>query len=265
MPKKKTAKKPVEEVGVEVVGKLLDAGPGLEIWRVKLDEIREQDTNARMMPPSMLDRLTTTIKRDKRMESLPLLAFLEGKLEMISGHHRLRAARSAGLPSMLALVDVTGLTRSQVVSKQLAHNAIDGEDDPETLKRLFDQITEVEDMLESYIDPEELDCLIANSGVDISNIEVGFEWSYVTLLFLDKQMKEFEELCERLPDGDDLIGVCDKAIFEEFKATVLELGKVREIRAVGAIVAEMVRICQRWLDENGEADGEEGKKAQTDA
>src|SRR6266699_1322539 len=54
---------------------------------------------------------------------MPLIRFL-----YISGHHRTRAATAAGLSELFVLVDVTGLSRSQIAAKQLAHNAIEGQD-----------------------------------------------------------------------------------------------------------------------------------------
>src|SRR5437762_1667585 len=120
--KKKQQPPPVEPE------KVLDLGNGLELWKVPPSALREQDVNARSMPKAMFERLSQTIGRDKRLESLPLCAKTERGLELISGHHRTRAATAAGLTEMFTLVDVTGLTRSQIAAKQLAHNAIEGQD-----------------------------------------------------------------------------------------------------------------------------------------
>jgi hypothetical protein len=54
--------------------RLIELEGGLEIWRVDIDEAREQDVNARAMPPQMFERLSKTIESDRRMESLPFLA-----------------------------------------------------------------------------------------------------------------------------------------------------------------------------------------------
>src|SRR3989442_8911991 len=108
--------------------RILELGSGLELWKVHPSPLREQDVNARSMPKAMFERLSQTIGRDKRLESLPLCARREKGLEIISGHHRTRAATAAGLSELFTLVDVTGLTRSQIAAKQLAQNAIAGQD-----------------------------------------------------------------------------------------------------------------------------------------
>src|SRR5437667_8151464 len=113
--------------------RILELGNGLELWKVPPSALREQDVNARSMPKAMFERLAQTIARDKRLESLPLCAKTERGLEIVSGHHRLRAATAAGVIELFALVDVTGLSRSQIAAKQLAHNSIEGEDNEQLL------------------------------------------------------------------------------------------------------------------------------------
>ena len=88
--------------------RLAEAGDNLEIWRVPYTAIREQDLNARVMPPEMLERLTETIRRENRLESLPFGVLREKHIELISGHHRLRAAVSAGVTEIVMLVDTPG-------------------------------------------------------------------------------------------------------------------------------------------------------------
>ena len=121
--RRKKAKPPAPIIEPE---RILELGNGLELWKVHPSALREQDVNARSMPKAMFERLSQTIGRDKRLESLPLCARTEKGLEIISGHHRTRAATAAGLSELFTLVDVTGLTRSQIAAKQLAHNAIEG-------------------------------------------------------------------------------------------------------------------------------------------
>ena len=65
--------------------KILDLGNGLELWKVPPSALREQDVNARSMPKAMFERLSQTIARDKRLESLPLCAKTETGLETSPG------------------------------------------------------------------------------------------------------------------------------------------------------------------------------------
>src|SRR3954454_4963806 len=128
--------------------KLLDLGGGLELWTAAIDELIEQDVNARAMPKGMFERLAETVGRDKRLESLPLCATTPRGLEIVSGHHRTRAARQAGLDELHVIVDTTGLTPDQIKARQLAHNRIQGEDNEELFKRIYESIGDVEKRLE---------------------------------------------------------------------------------------------------------------------
>ena len=131
--------------------KIYDMGTGLIIAKVQLDKVREQDINARIMKKEMQDQLTANIKNRGQLESLPLLVEKDGVLEIISGHHRIKSARAAGMKEIIAIIDVSGLSRSKIASKQLAHNAISGFDDPSILREICKMLDDVDDMLESFI------------------------------------------------------------------------------------------------------------------
>ena len=150
-PRKRNSARPTTVIEPQ---RILELGNGLELWKVHPSSLREQDVNARSMPKAMFERLAQTIARDKRLESLPLCAKTERGLEIISGHHRVRAATAAGISEMFVLVDVTGLTRSQIAAKQLAHNAIEGQDNEQLLAEIYRQIEDAESKLEAFIDAE---------------------------------------------------------------------------------------------------------------
>ena len=151
------------------------------------------------MSDAMMDRLTKTIARDSRLESLPLLALVDGAVEIVSGHHRVRGAEGAGLDHYHALVDVTGLDRQQIIAKQLAHNAIAGYDDQDDLEFLLSQITDDEIRAEAYVDDD-------NDGYggipidDYDDTEDDPEYRYVTMAFLPHQ----EDLFRKVIDAADV-------------------------------------------------------------
>ena len=128
-----------------------DMGSGLLIVKVQLDSLVEQNVNARIMKDQMQDQLTANIQKRGQLESLPLVALIDGKLKIISGHHRIKSARAAGLKEIYCLLDVSGLSKSQEAAKQLAHNAISGFDDQSTLREIAKMISDVDDMLESFV------------------------------------------------------------------------------------------------------------------
>jgi hypothetical protein len=67
--------------------RLFDLGQGLALWRAHIDDLHEQEINARVQPPAMFDRLKTTIGRDARLESLPFCALVSQdpvRIEIVS-------------------------------------------------------------------------------------------------------------------------------------------------------------------------------------
>ena len=64
---------------------------------VPLSELREQDLNVRYMKDAMFKQLVSNIRSRGNLESLPFCARVVEKIEIISGHHRARAAKAAGL------------------------------------------------------------------------------------------------------------------------------------------------------------------------
>jgi hypothetical protein len=229
------------------------AGENMELWRVGLDEIKEQDVNARGFSPEGFERLSGNMKKDKRIESLPFGVKREvseggdpGYMELISGHHRTRAARAAGIDSILFLADTRNLTRSQVVAKQLAHNNLVGEDNDDVLKMLIAELDDIDDMMESYADPELL--AVAGKATTPLDVDTDFPYRYMSFAFLPNQMDGLKKLAERLPDNDEIIMVAPRDVFDEFNEVMLEVGKATEVRSVGLMVAKMCEICNEFLD-----------------
>lgn len=118
----------------------------LEIALVNPNDCIPSPVNARYFLPEVMRQLIDNVKGSGHLESVPLVYRKEthpGKFFMISGNHRIDAAKAAALPLVLVLVaEVT--SDEQVISKQLAHNALVGKDDPVILAELFESIQDVQ-------------------------------------------------------------------------------------------------------------------------
>jgi len=223
--------------------KILDLGNGLELWKVHPSSLREQDVNARAMPKAMFERLAQTIARDKRLESLPLCAKTERGLEIIAGHHRVRAATAAGISEMFVLVDVTGLTRSQIAAKQLAHNAIEGQDNEQLLAEIYQQIEDAESKLEAFID-QKLDIEIPK--VKIEGLDVEIDFKMVLLIFLPRVKERLDRALEYLrSSGQRLDGVYVAADsdYASLEKAVRRINEEYDIRVVADIIGKMADLA----------------------
>ena len=165
--------------------------------------LREQDKNARVMDPKTFQRLTENIKSNKQLESLPYChkTISPGGSEefsIISGHHRVRAARKATLKEIYILVEDKELTKSQVIAKQLAHNSLAGADDQQVLLELYNAIDEINAKLESGIFNFERD--IKDISVSVDEVKLSFEYEQVTILFLKHEYEDFMKVIAELED-----------------------------------------------------------------
>ncbi len=117
--------------GCEVI---YDMGSGLVIAKVPLDKVKEQDINARIMKNEMQDQLTANIKKRGQLESLPLFVLGDGKLEIISGHHRVKSARAAEMKEIIASEEILDSAKA-LITEQLG-------DDREIRDAYFDNTEE---------------------------------------------------------------------------------------------------------------------------
>lgn len=239
--------------GVEV---LADIGSGLLIVRADVNVLREQDKNAHLMKPEMFRQLHENIKKRGTLESLPFLALTSKGVEIISGHHRVRASKEAGLKSIPAILDITNLNRSQIAAKQIAHNAINGFDDKSVLKEIAALIDDVDDMIESYIgkdilgEPEgTLDKLISPM--------LDYDWQDMQFIFLPHQVRDLELLVTNVEGNKDYTGAAHIDQFEGLLSTLSKYQKFSDIKNVGAAIHKMIEIANEVMDNAGFDENEE--------
>jgi ParB-like chromosome segregation protein Spo0J len=177
-------------------------GPGsrLKLEYVNFAECREQDINANVMPTGMFNQLVANIKKSGMPETIPLMATRSDSpedIEIVSGHHRTRASMQAGIEGGLAFV-YRGLTNSEIRAKQLAHNSLNGTSDPEIVREIFAQITDVEDKIESFIDPNAFDDIPEAIGFDMVDIDPLADAKTVTVVFMPTQLSDFSTAIDLL-------------------------------------------------------------------
>ena len=232
-------------------------GSGLVIAKVQIDKVKEQDINARVMKNEMQDQLTANISKRGQMESLPFLVLKDGKLEIVSGHHRIKSARAAGLKEIVVIVDVSGLTRSQIAAKQLAHNAISGFDDDSTLREIVKMITDVDDMIESFVGKDIMEEPLEQYEKMLSPA-IQFDFKNVTFSFLPHQVQDMDTLIKSLETtASEIIGVAPYEQCKSFVETLSKYQKFTDIRNVGAAIHSMVQNANERMNEVGFNEEEE--------
>ena len=223
----------------------LGLGQGLAIWKAHVDDLHEQPVNAQSMTTAQFARLKSTAERDKRLESLPFCT-LAGRdpvrLEIISGHHRTRAARAAEVFYIAVLVDETGLPGDYVKAKQLAHNSIAGDSEAQLVTRIFESISDVDARLEAFTQPS----TALPAPVRLPRLDIDLGYRTVQLVFLPHQADRFDAAVGQLADdkavSDDAsrLYLADVELADRWQVACKRMGREYGARAVTVQVSRMV-------------------------
>jgi hypothetical protein len=187
------------------------AASSLRIAIVPISQCDLLEKNARFMRVEQYKRLVENIRRDGCLTSVPFAIRHAGsagspqgdRYTILSGNHRVKAAKDAGLTEVTLLYTDRELTHAQQVAIQLSHNAIAGQDDMAILRELYDEINDValkeysglDDVLLGKLNPPDLDPLS----------EKGLEYRIVSIAFLPEEVERAEKLFAKImeqADGD---------------------------------------------------------------
>ncbi|MCK4859261.1 MAG: ParB N-terminal domain-containing protein [Candidatus Omnitrophica bacterium] len=229
--------------------RLIELEKNYAIWRVPVELLREQDKNARVMDTEKFNRLTENIKNDGRLESMPLVQLKKNEAGneeffIISGHHRTRASRKAGVLNIPVLVIERKMTLDEIRSKQISHNSLDGYDDKQILKELYDEIKNINLKIASGLTDLEINTDLMSVSID--NIKVDLDYEVINILFLPKQVKHFEKVILGLRD-EASVYIADKKEFEKFATLARKIADRDNIVNVAAIFARMLEIVDNEL------------------
>jgi len=224
---------------------ILDLGNNIKLAKAQIDELIEQDVNARSMSSEMFQQLTKNIENRGTLEALPFCAKTERGIEIVSGHHRVRAARSANITEVYILLDDSGLSRDEIIAKQLAHNSINGIDDRQLVAELFKKIQDVDARIEAYIDPKDLE--INLEPINIPELDVGIDFKAVTFAFLPNQVEQFNDVMKAIDPQTGILGVSELKHWDKFKEALNQIREIEDIRAIGMAISRMSEITLDYL------------------
>lgn len=162
---------------------------------VRPSELKLLDKNAHFMSEQVFKQLCDNIRRDGCLTSAPLVAMVEGKLLVLSGNHRVKASLAVGLAE-IPVIEVLGeLSPSRLVGIQLSHNALNGDDDTNILRELYDSLDLIEQRYSGLTD-EDLGVL---NDPDLQKLSVGMPaYEEIMVSFLPEDLTEFNDNLEKL-------------------------------------------------------------------
>jgi hypothetical protein len=227
----------------------LQIGPDLWVRELLIAEVQEQAVNAQTLQPRKFDRLVENIRSRQALESMPYCSRPndEGPTFIVSGHHRMRAARSAGLDRMWAIVDTLPMTLSQTRAKQIAHNELAGEPDPQILAQMVGQIDNVDDLLHTGLDETMLPTVAADDTA-LQLPHADFDFRLVALSFLPAQLAEFGDAVKVIESRTDILGVARVDQFDAFSKALMDYGRRFNVKSMATVVSVLTELARREIE-----------------
>ncbi|MFI5685838.1 ParB N-terminal domain-containing protein [Streptomyces sp. NPDC051636] len=214
-------------------------------------ELTLLDINARFMRHEQFQRLVANIRDDGALTSTPLVwnDAETGRRIVLSGNHRTKAAIEAGLERIWWMEIVEPLPRQRQIALQLAHNAITGEDDPATLKALYEELEDVSMRLYSGLDDKTLDLL---DEVTVPGLaEANLDFATVQIVFLPDEKEAAEKALEaaRKAASADARWLARIEQYESVLDTLDTTKGAHNIGNIAAAFAIILAIVERHLGE----------------
>lgn len=245
-----------------------EALAGILPYRLEYLDPQEIDLlakNARFMRNDTYRQLVENVRRDKALESVPLLYAGPdvARPVALSGNHRVMAARDAGLSRILCLVISDPKGAEERIAKQISHNAIVGQDDLQVLKELYDSVADLTLKAYSGIDEEVRKQLNSIKFEPVSEPRLKFKT--VTLLFLPREVDELRQVVKEVERllTEDTTFIAMSSDYAQFFSALAEVKESLSIKnsSVALLEAlrrgvEQIRASQVVEDSGAEATGE---------
>ncbi len=244
----------------EVTAGLPSLNPRMEVRDPKTLTLLE--VNAHFMTKEKFDALVENVRRDGVLTSVPLVYADpdDGTELVLSGNHRTRAAIEAGLAEIPVLLIDQKLSRQQQVAIQLSHNSIFGEDDPDTLAMLYEELDDIDWRTYSGLDDKVLDLLDDPTAVPFA--EANLTYQTVQLVFLPPE-KEVAE--QALFEVKKLHGISDMWLgaLPQYEPMLAALETVRGSYSIGNVATalgiilavfeeHLTDVADGWVDKSGD-------------
>ncbi len=227
---------------------------GMILQIVNPNELVFLKENARYFKRETFRQLRENIQNDKKLSSVPLCYRLDdGKYEIISGNHRVRASIDAGLEKILVLVITEELSKSKRIAMQLSHNALVGEDDESILASLWEQIDSINDKLYAGLDSNSIKELADDiEFVNFSTPQVSTH--LVSFAFSDGETERLSQIIDDLENTvkkSTAVFMGMKEQYEPFMKIIADIKHAEKIKDSSLALVKIISIVEEYLAEKG--------------
>jgi hypothetical protein len=146
-----------------------------------------------------------------------------------------------------------------VKAKQLAHNALEGQDDPELVARIFASIGDIDARLEAFIDPAVLDMQVPSVQVD--DIDMGLKYETVIIQFVPWERQHFEDAAriverELQATNAKIAYMAELERFQTWQNLNLRIVDEYDIRTMSTVLTKIADLALAQLGEPAPTDQE---------
>lgn len=202
--------------------------------------------NARFMSGQMFQQLVKNIQRDGGPTSAPFCwRDAAGADHILSGHHRIEAAVAAGVEWMLILYTDRDLSQQEQIAIQLSHNAISGEDEPTTLRELWNEIAAID--LKAY---SGLDDTLLKSYEPVKIDSLGEEnvaFQEIRLSFFPSELERVNEVLEQVKARKGQRYAAQAEQFDRFVERLMDFKEAAGIYNSATAILAILDIVEAWL------------------
>jgi hypothetical protein len=225
---------------------------GLFPYRLELaspGELKLLEKNARYMKAEQFQTLVENVQQDGNLSSLPLChREKDGRLRVLSGNHRVMAARQAGVEQVLVLVVAKEKDADQRLAIQLSHNAIAGQDDLVILKELWESIQDVQARVYAGLDSDTLKAL---QGIQFAAIsEQRLRYKLTNFLFLPEELEDLDQLLKETAAAfaGDVVYLAHLQTFDAFFELITRIKKRCQIKNSAAAFLKLMDLARIGLE-----------------
>jgi hypothetical protein len=215
-------------------------------------DLKAAAKNARFMSGQMFQQLVENIKRDGGLTSAPFCwRDAQGVTHIMSGHHRVDAAIKAGEEFILILYTDRELSKQEQIAIQLSHNSISGEDEPTTLRELWNEILAIDLKAYSGLDDQVLKSF---EPVKIDSLgEQNPAFQEITLAFFPSEIERVNDVLTRLAARRRAYYVAQIEQFDRFVDRLMDFKEAAGIYNSATAILAILDIVEEWLAQQADA------------
>lgn len=205
------------------------------------------------MEPEQFRRLVENFKIDGKMTGTVTTCWLtdgsDGKMEILSGHHRTEAAIAAGFDEIEVVHITTVLDEERKTAIQLSHNSISGTDNPSILARMYESLD---------LEAKKFSGLTDDILGDLDKIQVSalaaanVNYEQLQILFLPEDLEAFDKRVQEFVARKSKaakVWAARHADFDRIFDVVVRVKHKLEIANTALALISMAELAHERLDE----------------